>query len=224
MSNFYCNKKTGQTISVGDVFSRWTVIAIGSVRPFENIKCRCACGTERATRAERLLSGRSGSCGCLRDDNLTTHGLTKTSIRESSHEYWVWNAMVQRCTNPNDRGYMNYGGRGITVHPNWHKFEGFDSDMGKRPGKGYSLERKDNDKGYGPANCQWQTRKEQNRNKRNNRIIRVNGEERCLQEWAERLGVGHTTILLRLRAGWTAEKAVTTPTPRQRKAQAATVH
>lgn len=214
MSNIYCNKKTGQTISVGDVFSRWTVIEIGAIRSFENIKCRCECGAERFTRSERLLSGRSGSCGCLRNDNLTTHGLTKTSIRESSHEYWVWNAMVQRCMNPNDRGYINYGGRGITLHPDWLKFDAFYRDMGKRPGKGYSLERKDNDKGYGPDNCMWQTRKEQNRNKRNNRLFTLNGETRCLAEWSEITGIGHSTIIQRLKSGWTEEKALTKPARR----------
>jgi hypothetical protein len=137
--------------------------------------------------------------------------MTKRSVRESSHEYWVWNAMVQRCTNPNNRGYMNYGGRGITVHPDWLKFKGFYRDMGVRPGKGFSIERMDNDKGYEPDNCLWVTRAEQNRNKRNNVLIAFNGENKCLPEWGREKGISPTTIKQRLSKGWSIERSLNTP-------------
>lgn len=64
---------------------------------------------------------------------LTTHGQTKNSIKQQSHEYWIWNSMVQRTTNPNNAGYKNYGGRGIGVSDSWRTFENFFSDMGVRP-------------------------------------------------------------------------------------------
>lgn len=206
MSNSNCSK---QSIKVGDTFQRWTVIGFGrDSRGKKSNQCQCKCGNIRYVRKEKLLNGSSRSCGCLRDEELTKHGMTKNSIRSSSHEYWVWNAMVQRCTNTNDRGYMNYGGRGITVHPDWLKFEGFYRDMGSRPGKGYSLEREDNDKGYGPDNCKWATRKQQNTNKRNNKIIKAFGEEKCLAEWSRDTGISHATILQRLKNGWSIEAAL----------------
>ena len=82
--------------------------------------------------------------------------------------------MKQRCTNPNNRQYEEYGGRGITVCKRWLIFANFFEDMGEKP-EGLSIERPDNDKGYSPGNCVWADRKTQNSNKRNNRWLEANG-------------------------------------------------
>ena len=88
-------------------------------------------------------------------------------INEKLHPYWyVWGAMIQRCTNPNHPSYKNYGGRGITVCERWRKLANFEADMGPRPFPGASIERVENDKGYCPENCVWATTKEQAKNKR----------------------------------------------------------
>jgi hypothetical protein len=73
--------------------------------------------------------------------------------------------MVERCTNPNSAGYKNYGGRGITICSRWLRFDLFLEDMGVPP-KGYTLDRRDNDKGYSPENCRWATPKQQRANQR----------------------------------------------------------
>ena len=80
-------------------------------------------------------------------------------------EYRVWGYMIQRCTNPNDTAFKNYGGRGITVYDSWKVFTNFYADMGDRP-EGLTLERTNNDKGYFPGNCKWATRAEQRQNQR----------------------------------------------------------
>lgn len=65
----------------------------------------------------------------------TKHGLSYSS------EYRIWNGMIQRCTNPKQMSYRNYGGRGIVVCDRWHIFENFYADMGPRPSKKHSIDR-----------------------------------------------------------------------------------
>jgi hypothetical protein len=73
--------------------------------------------------------------------------------------------MVQRCTNPNNADYDNYGGRGITVCEDWYSFENFFADMGVPP-PGLTLDRIDNDGNYEPSNCRWATYSVQLQNRR----------------------------------------------------------
>lgn len=204
------------SISDGTVFTYWTTIGTPEkIGKHQFVICRCKCGTEKHVRVSKLQDGTSRSCGCWRDEMLTTHGQTKHSIRQQSHEYWIWNSMVQRTTNPNNVGFKNYGGRGIVVSDSWLKFENFFSDMGSRPSNRHSLERKDNNKGYSKDNCKWATRIEQNCNRRNTRFFTANGVTKHLAEWARGIGANHVTILARIKAGWSVELAVTTPPKNQ---------
>lgn len=91
-----------------------------------------------------------------------SHGHT---VGGFSPTYYSWASMLTRCTNPNSSGWKNYGARGITVCDRWRSFDNFLADMGDRP-VGLTLDRKDNDGNYEPANCRWATPVEQARNKR----------------------------------------------------------
>ena len=82
------------------------------------------------------------------------------------NEWDIWYKMIDRCENPKNISYENYGGRGIKVCARWHKFENFLTDVGKRP-KGKSLDRwPDNDGDYKPDNWRWATPHEQRVNSR----------------------------------------------------------
>lgn len=199
-------------IGNGTVFGYWVSTAeTRTIKGRTSMLCRCKCGTEKYVRKSKLLDGSSKSCGCYRRELNTTHGQTGKAVREKSHEYWIWNAMVQRCTNANDAGYKNYGGRGITVCERWGKFENFFADMGARPSDQHSIDRDDNEKGYSPENCAWVDRNTQARNKRNNRFIVCGDDRKTLAEWAHICGVNHSTIIARIKSGWDICRAVKAP-------------
>lgn len=147
---------------------------------------------------------------------LTKHGHNRRG--KTTETYISWHGMIQRCANPTHKSYRRYGGSGITVCERWLKFPNFLKDMGERPNE-KSIDRINNKLGYCKENCQWSTRKEQQRNRRNNLYIIYNGEKRLLIEWAEETGIQYKTLCRRIfKHKWTVEKALTTPVRRMRKA------
>ena len=150
------------------------------------------------------------------------HGLSKRTAkggRIDSPEWRIYNAMKTRCLNPNFSRYPDYGGRGIKICSRWLKGDGeksgvqcFIDDVGHRPSKAHSLNRKDNDGPYSPENCEWATIKEQNRNSRNNRIVSIKGEKMILIEAVEKFSsVRYATVVQRLYRGWNEEDAILRP-------------
>ena len=123
-------------------------------------RCLCDCGNEWTGGMDSLRSGNTKSCGCLGDESRTKHGM------HESPEYSTWEGMVQRCLNKKARNYKWYGGREIVVCDRWRDFKNFFKDMGAKPGKGFSVERRDNNKGYCAENCCWANTTTQSRNKR----------------------------------------------------------
>lgn len=89
-----------------------------------------------------------------------------TERRIDMPEYNAWLQMKQRCNNSRCKRYKYYGARGIKVCDRWLDFDNFIADMGRRPGKGYSIDRIDNDGNYEPDNCRWATQTQQILNRR----------------------------------------------------------
>jgi hypothetical protein len=127
-------------------------------------------------------------------------------------EYGSWHAMIGRCTKPDNDCFEYYGGRGITVCDRWlTSFENFLTDMGPKPSLHHTIERIDNNKGYEPGNCKWATLSEQARNRRDNVLLEHDEKVQCLAAWADDLGIKQTTLRMRLKRGWSAERILTTP-------------
>ncbi len=133
--------------------------------------------------------------------------------------YWVWAAMIQRCTNQHDKAFRNYGARGITVCDRWRRsFDAFISDMGERP-VGYTLERIDSDGDYMPDNCRWATRFDQNNNRNWCVYVVIEGERMSLkQAWRKHStpGLTYRALHKRIINGMPLVPALSTP-PRRRQ-------
>jgi hypothetical protein len=140
------------------------------------------------TSAKTLRNQETQSCGCLgkerRKIGCTKHDSCKTP------EYTLYINMIQRCTNPRNPHFKNYGGRGITICQPWlESFVIFLKDIGAKPSPKHTLERKDNELGYSPENCCWATRKAQINNRRNTRFVMYEGIRMPLSEAADRAGI-----------------------------------
>jgi len=186
------------------VFNRLTVLGKAMERNAHNQilwDCLCECGNRTKVVTTYLIRGIVKSCGCYAIELKTTHGLSKKELRILG--YNTWDTMKQRCYNSNNTNYPNYGGRGIKICERWlDSFENFISDMGLRPGPGYSIDRKDPNGDYCPENCQWGTGDQQARNKRRNIWIEHNGVSKIQKDWASHLGISYTyfRILLKIKS------------------------
>lgn len=195
---------------VGQRFGRLIVTSRAPSKPGQSRwGCQCDCGNVTEVHSYHLKSGNTRSCGCFSIERAretkTIHGLTKSKL------YSVWVDMKKRCYNLSHPDYINYGARGITVCDEWrNSFVAFSADMGTSPGAGYSIERRDNNKGYSKDNCYWATAKEQSRNTRRTRSITYNGKTQCLKEWAEEIGMPYETLRQRIvYKNWPIERAMT---------------
>ncbi len=158
---------------LGQSFGRLTVVKRNPNSPAGKARwlCSCQCGGQVEVLGASLLNGRSKSCGCLKDERtaemgrensqrLVRHGMSKTPAHVR------WRSLKDRCFNPRNKHYKDYGARGITVCERWLVFENFYADMGEAP-EGKSIDRINNDGDYEPGNCRWATPQEQIDNRRN---------------------------------------------------------
>jgi len=208
----------------GQRFGRLLVLYDTGEREHRNVvwHCRCDCGNEVDIRGCSLTSGNTTSCGCYNRERTaeahTVHGMNRQG--KIHPVYHIWSTMIQRCENPNDKRYKDYGGRGIMVCPEWHNpvvFISWALVNGWR--KGLQIDRIDNNGNYEPGNCRWATRKEQQRNRRNNRFITFNGKTQTTAEWAEELNILVQTLYARIDAlHWPIERALTEPVRRPKYA------
>lgn len=179
----------------GEVYNHWTLVEYVSGE--KRWKAQCVCGKTKLVYLHHLTGGVSTSCGCV---GYGKHRMT------DSREYRSWSSMRGRCLSKSNDRYHQYGGRGVTICPDWDSFETFLRDMGYRP-EGTSLGRIDNDKGYCKENCRWETPKQQARNR--TVTVRIDGES--ASDISEKLGMKYITLVTRIKRGWSEEDAVNTP-------------
>ena len=197
----------------GQRFGRLRVIerAQSNKNGYPRWLCKCDCGNITTAYGMHLKSGASKSCGCLISEKsrerATKHGLSSSKI------YPIWKSMNQRCTNPNDKRFNNYGARGIKVCDEWkNDFQTFyDWAMANGYADDLTIDRIDVNGNYEPSYCRWATPIEQANNATQNHFITYNGKTQTMAQWAKETGIKYTTIRARINAyHWDIERALTT--------------
>ena len=157
-------------------------------------ECKCECGKITIVRGGNLRTGHTISCGCKK--GLIKHNKWDTRL------YRIYTNMKQRCNNPKNVWYKNYGARGIKICDSWQN--DFMSFYNWSINNGYSdelsFDRIDVNGNYEPANCRWATRRTQQNNMRRNRYLTYNDETHTQAEWEHILKLPHNYIHSRLRS------------------------
>lgn len=174
----YANRDRFYENLVGKKFGRLTVIR--RLEPEEvqteqyNWLCRCDCGNEVKASANKLKTGHTKSCGCLKKefsigDITRTHGMRHTRL------YEIYASMKQRCFDQNADNYKYYGAQGVRICDEWLGKDGFmnfynwSMSAGYDPSKHWTemtIDRIDPYGDYRPSNCRWTDSKTQALNKR----------------------------------------------------------
>lgn len=206
----------------GNRYGRWTVIKENGRTKNGGVLwlCRCDCGVERNVDGRSLRNGLSNSCGCLGAEHRLRAAADAVRTHGGKHErlYCVWQGILDRCRNPNNKFYSRYGGRGIDICSEWEDYAvfrqwAFQSGYNPNAKRGEcTIDRIDNDGGYDPGNCRWAPSATQCNNRSNNHIITFDGVSKTLSEWALSTGIRKDTLRRRIvNYGWSVEKALTTP-------------
>lgn len=192
----------------GHRFGRLAVLRRAAISGRPAWECVCDCGTVATVRGSELRAGNTRSCGCLRrevaGDKARRHGLTDSPAHRS------WTSMIQRTRKTSGPSWDVYGARGIAVCERWRSFEDFHADMGDPP-DGYSLDRIDNDRGYGPGNRRWADALTQGQNRRGVSALTLGNKTQNVTAWSRDTGLSRNTIRVRLANGWPVERALTEP-------------
>lgn len=178
--------------------------------------CECDCGNTTTIEPTFWEQGIVKSCGCLADSFKLEHSEELDRLRR------IHNGMMQRCYNSNAKAYKHYGGRGISICPEWHDRDTFIDWALKHSNyaNDLSIDRIDVDGNYEPSNCRWATAKEQNNNQRprtrgferKKKMFIIDGIERPLTEWYVIYGVTQPTVDYRMKTyGLSFEEALKMP-------------
>ena len=199
-------------------FGRLVVSEINSCRLI--VSCACDCGGSKTVRRYDLLNGRTRSCGCLHREAVIARNKATATRGGATHSYTgkSWNAVISRCYNKKYHCYASYGAIGI-VACEFIRASPLNLIVliGERP-HGCSIDRVNNNGSYTcgqcaechqngwPKNIRWATATEQGRNQRTNHLITIDGQTKCLAEWADFAGLSQSVIALRIKRGWPIEK------------------
>lgn len=172
--------------------------------------CQCDCGNTRIVNGVYLRNGTISQClECSKP----------FSYRQNYPRICgIWGNMRERCNNPQNDRYMDYGGRGIQICEEWNEVGNFvEWALTHGYKDGLSIDRIDVNGNYEPSNCRWATQKEQANNTRKNVFITYKGEKHSLSVWSEITGICRATLAYRYEQGWDIEDIFNKPVSRHNR-------
>lgn len=182
-------------------------------------RCKCDCGNEIVVLQSSIRNGMTKSCGCLKREKRP-----RTTYSHRERLYVLWQGMKQRCNNENNISYKYYGEKGIKVCEEWENdyltFKRWALDTGydeTLPRGTQTIDRIDVYGDYEPSNCRWINLKEQQNNKKNNKIFKIGNEKHTFAEWTEIYNIDYGVARARFyELGWDIEKALSEPVKKKK--------
>ena len=196
------NDLTGQRFNSLTVVKRSSDSGNGK-KPVVKWECLCICGRTISVKTDSILTGHTKSCGCQK----IKHGL---SHKERLYE--TWKNMRRRCSDPKNKRWEHYGGKGISICPEWNDYlifrewaltNGYSEDL--------TIDRIDNNGNYCPENCRWVDAKVQANNSTRNHIIEIDGQKMTMAELADHLGMSYSAVQHRIDRDWDMERIISQP-------------
>lgn len=214
-------------ISKGQRFGMLTVLHETtrhiSKRMERRFVCKCDCGKETIVWLTALVHNKTKSCGCFQKiqasilcRSRSKHGHSRRGPRTSL--YHRWSDIKKRCNTPTSWAYKYYGGRGITICPEWQDnflaFAKWARQNGYKPE--LTIDRIDNNKGYSPENCRWITQAENSKKRHDDHDDRCkivyNDKAYTLKELEGMYGIPAHNIYTRVyKYNWNIHDAITRP-------------
>lgn len=188
---------------VGMKFGRLTVVSLSSDRgngkkPVTKWNCVCECGNKVVVTTNALKTGHTVSCGCKK---IKHHRANKERL------YQTWCNMRNRCRNKNRPDWKRYGGKGITICPEWDDYAVFrEWALSNGYNDNLTIDRIDSNGNYCPENCRWVDYKVQANNISRNHIIEYQGEKKTMAEWADYFGLSYSAMQHRVERGWSMDR------------------
>lgn len=205
---------------IGERKDHLQILGVKQIGRKGRVVVRCDCGKEKYMTLSQFYNKDVHSCGCVgipkgKDNPYYKHGMTKTRI------FNVYRNMINRCYNPKDVSYVNYGARGITVCPEWLGDDGvirfsewsFENGYDENAPRGQcTLDRIESNGNYCPENCRWVSMIVQQNNKRNNNYYTIDGVTKTLSEWCREYNVENVqSVWRRIKNGMDVKTALTKP-------------
>jgi hypothetical protein len=198
---------------IGNKYNHLLVIELMAERAKNGARvwlCKCDCGKMTFCTTDQLKLNHKKSCGCLQKEitKITNKLRSKYPNDTGTRLYRIWKTMIARTIYPSQKGYKNYGGRGIRVCDEWlydfNLFKNWAIENGYS--QELSIDRINNDGNYEPNNCKWSSRKEQNNNQRTNVKLTYKGKTYNISQWSEIIGVKYNTLHKRYQRKYPIEK------------------